>query len=131
MGHPFYMQADSNFVVTVSLRGNFSLSLFNAALTKDSAGMLEKQVPDTCADDMIRFIRNDGPKEMEDVILANLKEANNSVNNLHFEWKDCFRKLWRGPVTKSLDGYARWMAARRDTDPVRVFRSIIASSGER
>ena len=50
----------------------------------------------------------------------------NSVNNLHFEWKDWFRKIWRGPATKNLDGYTRWMAARWGTDPVGVFRSIIA-----
>lgn len=50
----------------------------------------------------------------------------NSVNGLHAEWKDWFRKIWRGPATKNLDGYTRWMAARRDTDPIGIFRQIIS-----
>ena len=49
----------------------------------------------------------------------------NSVNDLHAEWKDWFRKIWRGPATKNLDGYTRWMAARRGTDPIALFRAII------
>ena len=50
----------------------------------------------------------------------------NSVNSLHAEWKNDFRKIWRGPATKCLGGYTRWMAARRDTDPLALFRAIIA-----
>lgn len=50
----------------------------------------------------------------------------NSVNSLHSEWKRDFRGRWRGPATKYLDGYARWMVARRDSDPLFFFRSIIA-----
>ncbi len=49
----------------------------------------------------------------------------NTVNSLHADW-DKFIPLWRGPATKYLDGYARWMVARRDTDPARLFRSIIS-----
>lgn len=50
----------------------------------------------------------------------------NSVNSLHAEWKKDFRGRWRGPATKNLDGYTRWMVARRNSDPLAVFRSIIA-----
>ena len=50
----------------------------------------------------------------------------NSVNSLHSEWKRDFRGRWRGPATKYLDGYARWMVARRSTDPLAFFRAIIA-----
>ena len=50
----------------------------------------------------------------------------NSVNSLHSEWKRDFRGRWRGPETKYLDGYTRWMVARRDSDPLAIFRSIIA-----
>ncbi|MDO5758792.1 MAG: IS1595 family transposase [Rhodobacterales bacterium] len=49
----------------------------------------------------------------------------NSVNSLHAEWKKDFQPIWRGPATKNLDGYTRWMVARRDTDPIRIFRQII------
>ena len=50
----------------------------------------------------------------------------NSVNSLHSEWKRDFRGRWRGPATKYLDGYARWMVARRSTDPLAFFRTILA-----
>ena len=50
----------------------------------------------------------------------------NSVNSLHSEWKRDFRGRWRGPATKYLDGYARWMVARRSTDPLAFFRTLIA-----
>lgn len=50
----------------------------------------------------------------------------NSVNSLHSEWKKDFRGRWRGPATKYLDGYTRWMVARRGTDPLAAFRAIIA-----
>jgi len=50
----------------------------------------------------------------------------NSVNSLHSEWKRDFRGRWRGPATKYLDGYARWMVARRQGNPLAMFRSIIA-----
>lgn len=49
----------------------------------------------------------------------------NTVNSLHAEWKGEFRKRWRGPASKYLDGYARWMVARRNTVPLAMFRAII------
>jgi hypothetical protein len=49
----------------------------------------------------------------------------NSVNSLHAQWKNDFRKRWRGPATKYLDGYTRWMVARRNSDPLAMFRAII------
>ena len=50
----------------------------------------------------------------------------NTVNSLHAQWKDNFRKRWRGPATKYLDGYTRWMVARREADPLALFRAMIA-----
>lgn len=44
---------------------------------------------------------------------------------IHADWEK-FIPLWRGPATKNFDGYAKWMVARRSTDPVRLFRSIFA-----
>ena len=50
----------------------------------------------------------------------------NSVSSLHPEWKRDFRGRWRGPAAKYLDGYTRWMLARRDSDPLAILQSIIA-----
>jgi len=50
----------------------------------------------------------------------------NTVNSLRAQWKDDFRKRWRGPASKYLDGYARRMVARRSSDPLAMFRAIIA-----
>ncbi|MGR3565059.1 MAG: IS1595 family transposase [Heliomarina sp.] len=50
----------------------------------------------------------------------------NTVNSLHAEWKGEFRKKWRGPASKYLDGYARWMVARRHGDPLTIFRALLA-----
>jgi hypothetical protein len=50
----------------------------------------------------------------------------NTVNLLHSQWKRDFRGKFRGPATKYLDGYARWMVARRSQDPVALFRAIIS-----
>lgn len=50
----------------------------------------------------------------------------NSVNELHAEWKRDFRTPFRGPATKYLAGYARWMVARRKGDAVGAFRAMLA-----
>ena len=50
----------------------------------------------------------------------------NGVNSLHSQWKRDFRTRWRGPATKYLDGYARWMVTRRSNDPLAVFRAILS-----
>ncbi|WP_283638313.1 IS1595 family transposase [Marinovum algicola] len=49
----------------------------------------------------------------------------NSVNGLHAEWKSDFRTPFRGPATKYLAGYARWMVARRKGGAVEAFRAIL------
>ncbi|MCK0167802.1 IS1595 family transposase [Jannaschia sp. S6380] len=48
----------------------------------------------------------------------------NTVNSLHAQWEE-FIPQWRGPATKYLDGYARWLVARRWADPVSLFRAVI------
>jgi transposase-like protein len=50
----------------------------------------------------------------------------NSVNGLHAEWKRDFRTPFRGPASKYLAGYARWMVARRKGDAVVSFRAMLA-----
>jgi len=74
-GHPCYMHANRNIVIVGALQDNFRLSFFNAALMKDSEAVLEKQGPNTQHPDIIRFMSNDGPEELESVILAYLDEA--------------------------------------------------------
>ncbi len=52
----------------------------------------------------------------------------NTVNSLHAYWKDHFRKKFHGPATHNLDGYTRWMVARRNTAPLEIFRAIISEA---
>lgn len=52
----------------------------------------------------------------------------NTVNNLYAEWKGDFRRRWRRPASKYLDGYARWMVAGRSTEPLALFRAIIEAA---
>lgn len=48
-----------------------------------------------------------------------------TVTRLYTQWKGDVRKLWGGPASKYLDGYAIWMVARRSTDPMAIFRAVI------
>lgn len=48
----------------------------------------------------------------------------NTVNSLHARWK-AFLKPFRGPATRNLDGYARWLIARCD-GYLPVFRRLLA-----
>lgn len=74
-GHPCYMHADRNIVIIGAFQHDFRLSFFNAALMIDPERVLEKQGPNTQHPDMIRFTSNNGPAEIEDVILAYLEEV--------------------------------------------------------
>ncbi|MBK9494470.1 MAG: YdeI/OmpD-associated family protein [Aquimonas sp.] len=73
--HPCYMHKDRNIAIIGAMRSNFRLSFFNAALMKDSEGVLERQGPNTKHPDMIRFTDNAQVVEMEEVIRSYLKEA--------------------------------------------------------
>lgn len=73
--HPCYMHADRNIVIIGAFRNDFRLSFFNAALMKDSEGVLEKQGANTRHRDMIRFTDNAQVAEMEPIIKSYLKEA--------------------------------------------------------
>ncbi len=74
-GHPCYMHSDRNIVILGALRSDFRISFFNAALMKDSEGVLERQGPNTQYPDMIRFTGNSQVNELEPVISLYLKEA--------------------------------------------------------
>lgn len=74
-GHPCYMHANRNIAIIGALRSDFRLSFFNAALMKDSAGILEKQGPNTQHADMIRFTDSDQVRRLAPKIIDYLKEA--------------------------------------------------------
>jgi len=56
--HPCYMHKDRNIAIIGALRSDFRLSFFNAALMKNTEGVLERQGPNTKHPDMIRFTDN-------------------------------------------------------------------------
>ena len=58
-----------------AFRSDFRISFFNAALMKDSDGVLEKQGPNSRYADVIRFRSITQVAEMEPVILSYLEEA--------------------------------------------------------
>lgn len=74
-GHPCYMYGNRNIVIIGALRNDFRLSFFNAALMKDSDGVLEKQGPNTQHPDMIRFTTNNQVAKMKPIIESYLAEA--------------------------------------------------------
>jgi uncharacterized protein YdeI (YjbR/CyaY-like superfamily) len=74
-GHPCYMHAGRNIAILGAFRGDFRISFFNAALMKDSDGVLEKQGQNTRHPDMIRFTDNAQVAARAAIIGAYLKEA--------------------------------------------------------
>jgi uncharacterized protein YdeI (YjbR/CyaY-like superfamily) len=69
------MHAGRNVVIVGAFRGDFRLSFFNAALMKDSEGVLEKPGLNSRSADMIRFTASSRVAELEPVIVSYLKEA--------------------------------------------------------
>jgi len=74
-GHPCYMHAGRNIVLIGAFRENFQLNFMNAALLKDTKGILQKQGPNTSHANVLRFTDNAAVGKQEKVILAYLKEA--------------------------------------------------------
>jgi len=74
-GHPCYMHAGRNIAILGAFRSDFRISFFDAALLKDSKGVLEKQGPNTRHPDMIRFSENEAVAQLEPIILSYLLEA--------------------------------------------------------
>lgn len=74
-GHPCYMHAGRNIAIMGAFRGDFRLTLFNAALMKDPDGVLERQGPNTRHPDAIRFTDNVQVEAMAPTILRYLAEA--------------------------------------------------------
>ncbi|MBX3418254.1 MAG: YdeI/OmpD-associated family protein [Pirellulaceae bacterium] len=74
-GHPCYMHGERNIAIIGALRNDFRLSFFDAALMKDSLGVLERQGPNTQHAGAIRFTSTEQVVEMESVIVSYLMEA--------------------------------------------------------
>lgn len=74
-GHPCYVHHGRNIALIGAFRGDYRLTFFNAALMKDSEGLLERQGANTRHPDMIRFVDNLQPARMEAVIRSYLNEA--------------------------------------------------------
>lgn len=74
-GHPCYMHGERNIAIIGALRNDFRLSFFDAALMKDSQGVLERQGPNTQHAGTIRFTSTEQVVEMESVIVSYLMEA--------------------------------------------------------
>lgn len=74
-GHPCYRHAGRNIAIIGAHRHDFCLSMFNAALLADPAGLLEKSGPNSAHADLIRFTANGRPAEIEAAIRALLCEA--------------------------------------------------------
>jgi uncharacterized protein YdeI (YjbR/CyaY-like superfamily) len=74
-GHPCYMHAGRNIALIGALQGDFRLNFFNAALMKDTCGLLERQGPNTPHPDSIRFTASEQVAARSDVIGAYLREA--------------------------------------------------------
>ena len=74
-GHPCYVHAGRNIAIIGAFRGDFRLTLFNAALLKAPDGLLERQGPNTRVPDMIRFTDNAHVAQQEPAILHVLQQA--------------------------------------------------------
>lgn len=74
-GHPCYLHAERNIVIVGAFRNDFRLNFFNAALMKDTDGVLEKRGPNTQHPDMIRFTKNNQVAKMRPIIESYLAEA--------------------------------------------------------
>lgn len=74
-GHPCYTFAGRNIAVIGAFRGDFRLSLFNAALMADRGGVLQRQGPNTRHADAFRFTDAAQLAATEPVIRACLAEA--------------------------------------------------------
>jgi uncharacterized protein YdeI (YjbR/CyaY-like superfamily) len=69
------MHAGRNIALIGAFRGDFRLTLLNAALLKDPEGVLDRQGPNTRYPDCFRFTDTDTPTRLEPVIRAYLAEA--------------------------------------------------------
>lgn len=73
-GHPCYMHAGRNIAIFGAFRGDFRLSFMNPGLLVDSAGVLERQGPNSGTAGTIRFTDVGQVGALEPVIRAYLRQ---------------------------------------------------------
>ncbi|WP_146586275.1 YdeI/OmpD-associated family protein [Puniceibacterium confluentis] len=74
-GHPCYMHAGRNIAIIGAFRGDVRLTFFNAALMKDSEGILERQGANALHPSMIRFDQLRRVADLEPVIRSYIAQA--------------------------------------------------------
>lgn len=74
-GHPCYRHAGRNIAVMGAFRGDFRLSLFEAGLLEDSAGLLTPSGPNTPVPNTIRFTSSEEVTQHAADIRALLADA--------------------------------------------------------
>ena len=72
--HPCYMHAGRNVAIFGAFRTDFRLSLMNAGLVKDTAGVLEPQGPNSQTPSMFRFTAVGQVGELAPTIRAYLRQ---------------------------------------------------------
>jgi uncharacterized protein YdeI (YjbR/CyaY-like superfamily) len=73
-GHPCYMHAGRNIALLGAFRGDFRLNFMNPGLVRDTAGVLERQGPNTQTPGMLRFTAMARVGEIEPVIRDYLRQ---------------------------------------------------------
>ena len=71
-GHPCYMHAGRNIAMIGAFRGDFRLTFMNAALLQDTAGVLEKNGPNTATASVVFFRSADDVQRIEPTIRSYL-----------------------------------------------------------
>ena len=72
--HPCYLHAARNIALLAAFRGDFRLNLMNPGLLRDTAGVLERQGPNTLTPGMLRFTSVARVGAMEPVIRDYLRQ---------------------------------------------------------
>ncbi len=74
-GHPCYMHAGRNIALLGAFRGDVRITFLNAALLKDTGGVLERPGPNSAQPCQIRFADLAEVQAAQPVILSYLREA--------------------------------------------------------
>ena len=102
-GHPTYMHAGRNIAIFGAFRGDFRLTLFNAALLSDPQGLLERQGPNTRHPDCFRFTDNAQVAARADAIRATLAEAMDHAERGILPPRDDSAPDWPDELVEALD----------------------------
>jgi len=128
-GQPCYMHADRNICILGAFKDDFRLSFFNAALMKDTAGLLEKQGPNTQNPGMIRFTQNEQVAELADSITQYLLEAMGYADAGILPPKIKTELAWPDELVEALDADPAYAEAFHALTPGRQKSYILMING--